>query len=108
MENKVSRKNLNFHLRNRTRICLELLYLYRYKPLLTRFERKELKSNFVFYTLMIERPFPATEKVLAALIETGKYSQISRESYLIVKENYVSRKMNSFVSIFLLASCLLV
>ena len=53
---------------------------------------------------MIERPFPATEKVLASLIETGKYSQISRESYLIVKENYVSRKMNSFVSIFLLIS----
>ncbi|CAB4010418.1 arf-GAP with Rho-GAP domain, ANK repeat and PH domain-containing 1-like isoform X1 [Paramuricea clavata] len=44
----------------------------------------------------IERPFPATEKVLATVIETGKYSQLNRGSRLVVKENYVLQKLQAY------------
>jgi hypothetical protein len=48
--------------------------------------------------LLLERPFPATEKVLATVIETGKYSQLSKSSCLVVKENYIQQKIEAYVS----------
>jgi hypothetical protein len=48
---------------------------------------------------LLERPFPATEKVLATVIETGKYSQLNRGSRLVVKENYVLQKLQAYVSV---------
>ncbi|XP_028409289.1 arf-GAP with Rho-GAP domain, ANK repeat and PH domain-containing protein 1-like [Dendronephthya gigantea] len=43
----------------------------------------------------IERPFPALEKVLDTVIETGKYTQLSKGSRLVVKENYLEDKFKA-------------
>ncbi|XP_046854269.1 arf-GAP with Rho-GAP domain, ANK repeat and PH domain-containing protein 1-like isoform X2 [Xenia sp. Carnegie-2017] len=44
----------------------------------------------------IERAFPAMEKILSTVIHTGKYSQLVKGSHLVVKENYVIPKLESF------------
>lgn len=53
-------------------------------------------SSCVIYSL--ERAFPAMEKILSTVIHTGKYSQLVKGSHLVVKENYVLPKFESFVS----------
>lgn len=47
---------------------------------------------------LLERPFPALEKVLDTVIETGKFTQLSKGSCLIVKENYLEEKLKAHVS----------
>ena len=48
--------------------------------------------------LLLDRPFPAVEKVLVTVMETGKYSQLSKDSGLVVKENYIEQKLQAHVS----------